>query len=83
MMLIKEGEVTGPEKKQTQQSLQLLIDEILLLLEHKFLKKHLRLPSYHLVRSAFEKIKDSNKVTDGHIAIVSQYLEIFETMSRW
>ncbi len=83
MMLIRDGEVTGPEKKQAQQSLQELIDEILLLFEFKFLKKHLRMPSYHLVRGAFEKIKESDKVTDGHIAIVSQYLEIFETMSRW
>ncbi len=83
MMLIKEGDVTGPEKKQTEQSLQKLTDEILLLFEYRFLKKRFKLPTYHLVRSAFKKMKESNMVTDGHIAIVSQYLEIFETMSRW
>ena len=83
MSLLKEGEVDGPEKRECELSLQELISQILLLFEYKFLKRHLRMPSYMLVRSSFEKMKDNNKVTSGQIAMVSQYLGIFETMSRW
>ena len=83
MMLIKEGEVTGPEKKDCEQSLQKLIKEILLLFEYRFLKRHLRMPTYALMRSAFAKMQDSDKVTTGQLAMVEQYLEIFETMSHW
>ncbi len=83
MSLIKDGIVSGTEKKECEASLHKLLTEILVLFKYRFLRRQLRMPSYGLVQRALKKMQESSKVTEGQIAMVSQYLEIFETMSRW
>ncbi len=83
LVFLRDGGVSGDEKKQCVESIAKLGDEINMLLELKFLQKRLGIRSYRLVRGAIEKIKNAGEVSDGHIAIVTQYLQFFEAMARW
>ncbi len=83
LAMLQEGALSGTKEKECVAVSDQLVDEVLLLLKRRFLRRWLGPKSHALVVHALVNTKERTKITPGQLAIVAQQLHVFETMSRW